>query len=107
MRTRLPLLWVPLAAAFFSFTSAASAVTIDWVTVGDPGNPGDWYGRGAVNYVYRISKYEVTNAQYAEFLKAVAVADTHDLYNTAMGSVMDNGGITRSGGDLPPLTRPG
>ena len=26
---------------------------------------------GAVDYVYRISKHEVTNAQYTEFLNAV------------------------------------
>jgi formylglycine-generating enzyme required for sulfatase activity len=75
----------------------AHAVTIDWVTVGDPGNTADWTGLGAVNYVYRIGKYEVTNAQYAEFLNAVAATDTHSLYSTRMA--LDRfGGITRSGG---------
>ena len=50
-------------------------VTFDWATVGNPGNgghvePGDGTF-GAVSDIYRISKYEVTNAQYAEFLNAV------------------------------------
>jgi formylglycine-generating enzyme required for sulfatase activity len=81
----------------------ASAVTIDWVTVGDPGNACDPQSDGcygAVAYTYRISKYEVTNAQYAEFLNAVAADDTYGLYNaTYMGDprVLYSGGITRSG----------
>jgi formylglycine-generating enzyme required for sulfatase activity len=76
----------------------ASAVTIDWVTVGDPGNTCDsvTYGCfGSVGYAYRIGKYEVTNAQYAEFLNAVAADDPNGLYNENMGS--GYGGITRSG----------
>jgi formylglycine-generating enzyme required for sulfatase activity len=80
----------------------ASAVTIDWVTVGDPGNACDPQGPGcygSVDSVYRIGKYEVTNAQYAEFLNAVADTDTYGLYNTSMGdSTFPNlGGITRGG----------
>jgi formylglycine-generating enzyme required for sulfatase activity len=39
--------------------------------VGNPGNGSDDTGFGSVPYVYRISKHEVTNAQYAEFLNAV------------------------------------
>lgn len=67
------------------------AVTIDWVTVGDPGNAADTRvvsdgttGSGAVGYVYRISKYEVTNAQHAEFLNAVAGSDPLGLHNSKM-----------------------
>jgi formylglycine-generating enzyme required for sulfatase activity len=81
---------------------AHAEVTIDWITVGDPGNPADTEvmndgttGYGSVGYVYRIGKYEVTNAQYAEFLNGVAATDTFGLYNTDMGS--GYGGITRSG----------
>jgi formylglycine-generating enzyme len=48
-----------------------AAVTFEWVTVGNPGNPDDTTGYGGVDYVYRISKHEVTNAQYAEFLNSV------------------------------------
>ena len=76
----------------------AKAATFDWATVGTPGNADDTHGDGygGVDYTYRISKHEVTNAQYTEFLNAVAATDTYGLYNTAMGS--DSwGGITRSG----------
>jgi formylglycine-generating enzyme required for sulfatase activity len=77
----------------------ASAVTIDWVAVGDPGNACDTQPSqgcfGAVADTYLIGKYEVTNAQYADFLNAVADTDTYGLYNTSMGS--GYGGITRMG----------
>jgi formylglycine-generating enzyme required for sulfatase activity len=92
-----------LAVAAMLFALPAQAVvTIDWVTVGDPGNAADTTGYGAVSDEYRIGKYEVTNAQYAEFLNAVAATDTNALYSTCMGnSNPDNpcgyGGITRSG----------
>ena len=78
---------------------AVQAVTIDWVTVGDPRNAADDTGYGDVNRAYRIGKYEVTNAQYAEFLNAVAATDTNGLYNTEMGdpSAYKLGAITRSG----------
>jgi sulfatase modifying factor 1 len=74
---------------------------IDWVEVGDPGNPADTAANcfadscGSVSYEYYISTYEVTNAQYAEFLNAKAAdnADPLGLYNTAMA----RHGITRSG----------
>jgi formylglycine-generating enzyme required for sulfatase activity len=68
------------------------------VTVGDAGNaceprPGGCFG--AVADVYRIAKYEVTNAQYVEFLNAKAASDPLQLYSTNMG--FGFGGITRSG----------
>jgi formylglycine-generating enzyme required for sulfatase activity len=89
-----------LAALLFALPAYAE-VNIEWVTVGDPGNACDTQSQGcfgAVPYVYRIGKYEVTNAQYAEFLNAVAVIDTNALYNTNMGVVPGSyGGITRSG----------
>ncbi len=77
----------------------AAAVTIDWVTVGGAGNAADTTGYGAVAYSYQISKYEVTNAQYAEFLNAKAAADPLELYNTNMGdtSLGADPEITRSG----------
>ena len=89
-----------LAAA----SASAQTVTVDWVTVGNPGNAaqsasnrnhgetgGDGYG--AVAYEYKIGKYEVTNAQYAAFLNAVAQTDSYGLYNSNMSST----GIVRSG----------
>jgi formylglycine-generating enzyme required for sulfatase activity len=99
VRTRL--LSIALVAAVFS-PLAAAAVSIEWVYVGNPGNPADTpssncYGAGcgSVGYGYFISKYEVTNAQYAEFLNAKAASDPLGLYNTGMNS--GGGGITRSG----------
>jgi MYXO-CTERM domain-containing protein len=86
--------------------SAAPAVTVDWVAVGTPGNANDVdrptcgfnnnLPCGSVAYVYQISKYEVTNAQYVEFLNATSAADPNGLWDAAMGS-STHGGITRSG----------
>jgi len=86
-----------LVASLGVTASAASAVSIDWVSLGGAGNAADDTGFGAVAYTYKISKYEVTNAQYAEFLNAVAASDTNDLYDTEMSSDIVAGGITRSG----------
>lgn len=74
------------------------AVTIDLVTVGNPGNPADINGGvfGGVSSTYRIGKTEVTNAQYVEFLNAKAATDAYGLFNSQMGS-FSQGGITRSG----------
>ncbi len=81
---------------------AHADVTIDTVTVGDPGNVDDTHGDGygGVAYRYNIGKFEVTNSQYAEFLNAVAsVGDQYGLYNFNMGGGgwNDIGGISRSG----------
>jgi len=77
--------------------STASAVTIDWTPIGNPGNPCDPQSQGCFGsapYAYNIGTYEVTNAQYAEFLNAVAATDANALYNTGMGYY----GISRTGG---------
>jgi formylglycine-generating enzyme required for sulfatase activity len=92
-----------LAAAAASFVVAsaalASPVTMDWSTVGNAGNAADpTTGFGSVGYEYRIGTYEVTNAQYAAFLNAVAASDPNGLYSTNMGS-NGRGGIIRSGTD--------
>lgn len=48
---------------------AASLVTIEWVTVGNPGNASDTANHcyatacGSVAETFRISKFETTNAQ--------------------------------------------
>lgn len=63
--------------------------------MGNPGNVGELSGFGAggvgvdricgsVDYEYRIGKYEVTGAQYTEFLNAVGGVDTYGLYNGFM-----------------------
>jgi len=82
-----------LAAFLLCLAPAASAVTLDWVSVGDPGNACDTQAQGcfgAVAYGYQISETEVTNAQYTEFLNAKAVSDPLSLHTSGMS-------ITRSG----------
>ncbi len=60
--------------------------SLEFVAVGNEGNPGEWSGRmcGAVSYRYQISKFEVTAGQYTAFLNAVAASDTYGLYDTDM-----------------------
>jgi sulfatase modifying factor 1 len=101
--------WLPLLGAVLSLALAqsATAVTMEWTVIGSPGNacdlqPDPWENGnpdcfGAVGYDYSIGTYEVTNAQYAEFLNAKTASDPLGLYNTSMGSGV--GGITRSGVD--------
>lgn len=105
--TRLPKHVAVLAAVFSAgmwtvSNPASAAVTFNWATVGNPGNAADAGNTsepnayGAVGYTYRISKYEVTNSQYAEFLNAKAASDPLTLYSTSMSSDA-RGGINRSG----------
>jgi formylglycine-generating enzyme required for sulfatase activity len=75
---------------------AQAEVTFDWAIVGNPNNAGDVQSQGtfgAVDHVYRISKYEVTNAQYTEFLNAVDSIGTNpnSVYNSFMGSDLHSG----------------
>jgi sulfatase modifying factor 1 len=99
----------PLAASLLALlaTSVASAVTMAWTPIGNPGNPADTQvmndrttGYGSVPYSYSIGTYEVTNAQYVAFLNAKAKTDPLGLYNPEM-SIPEGGtlygGITRSG----------
>ena len=61
---------------------------LSFVSVADPGNPADATGYGAVDYTYRISRFEVTNADYAAMLNAVAASDPHGLYDPRMGEMV-------------------
>ena len=73
------------------------AVTIDWVTVGNPGNANDTIGAGygAVASSYQIGKYDVTICQYTEFLNAADPngTNTNGIYNAAMGTDLNSAGI--------------
>ncbi|MEZ5323608.1 MAG: SUMF1/EgtB/PvdO family nonheme iron enzyme [Verrucomicrobiales bacterium] len=62
--------------------NSTADVQFNWAVIGKPGAMG-------VNYTYRMSQYEVTQEQYAEFLNAIAADDTYNLYS--------GGGITRAG----------
>ncbi len=78
------------------FNMGSELTSLEMVPVGNPGNDNDVQtGYGSVAEEYRIGKYEVTNAQWREFLTAKAsVTDDHGLYNTDMGSTY--GGIDRT-----------
>jgi formylglycine-generating enzyme len=100
-------------ARLFGFTVAilatiivgpARAVTIATVPVGYAGNspdPATGSLYGAVPYNYRIGIYDVTNAQYAEFLNAKAApSDPYGLWNFSMDPSYPStspGAISRSG----------
>lgn len=61
---------------------------LETVTVGDPGNAADTRSSspayGSVAYTYSIGKYEVTAAQYCDFLNAKAKTYKYGLYNSNM-----------------------
>jgi formylglycine-generating enzyme len=96
-----------VAALFAVFTLVsnlqAALITIDWVTVGDPGNTADTTGApnpaGAVADSFRIMKFEFQNSQYADFLNAVDPSGTNPnaVYNANMGSNA-RGGISFTSG---------
>ena len=106
-----------LVAAMLVAVSASrqlpAQVTFDWATVGNPGNapdtlvmtkgavPDSTTGYGSVGYTYQISKYDVTNAQYVQFLNAVDPAGSNTLrvYNTKMSDASANpAGLAYTGG---------
>ncbi|MCX8495799.1 MAG: SUMF1/EgtB/PvdO family nonheme iron enzyme [Akkermansiaceae bacterium] len=92
-----------LAASAVLFTSANADITIDWVTIGNANNAADTADGdvnttgtqmyGSVDHIYKIGKYEVTNAQYGAFLNAKGQSNTNGIYNSSMSS----NGITQSG----------
>jgi formylglycine-generating enzyme required for sulfatase activity len=89
---------VGVAALLGLLALPAQAVTIDWVTVGDPGNTADTTTYGAVADSFQIMKYEFTNQQYTAFLNSVDAGGTNpnSVYDTRMGSNV-RGGITNTG----------
>jgi len=92
---------VGVAALLGSLALPAHAVTIELVTVGDPGNNADTdpAGYGAVADAFQIMKFEFTNQQYTDFLNSVDAGGTNpnSIYNTNMGS-NTRGGISFTSG---------
>ena len=91
---------IGVAALLASLAVSASAVTIDMVTVGNPGNAADVNTGslyGAVSYSYQIGAYDVTGLQYTAFLNAVGSTDTYALYDANMGTDTSVAQIRRSG----------
>lgn len=78
------------------FNLGEGLVNLETVLVGDPGNlvdphmsGGGGYARycGAVDYSYRIGTYEVTAAQYCDFLNHKAKSDPYGLWHPYMAQV--------------------
>jgi formylglycine-generating enzyme required for sulfatase activity len=84
---------LPFVLALVAGPATVSALTIETVPVGNPGNPADKTVdnapiAGAVADEYTIGKFEVTNSEYAEFLNAVDPSGVNHrgLYNAQMTS---------------------
>ena len=81
-------LWVMAVLCVLGITSADNirGIDIDFVTIGNAGNVADTQvvtddgttGYGAVDYEYRIGKYEISNPQWNAFVLA-AGAPTGNL----------------------------
>jgi formylglycine-generating enzyme required for sulfatase activity len=75
-------------------TAASATAAMEYVRVGNSNNAADpTTSYGSVDHSYWIGKYEVTNAQYAEFLNAKGQSNANGIYNSDMSSY----GITQSG----------
>jgi formylglycine-generating enzyme required for sulfatase activity len=88
-----------LAALMLLLSPVPAGAVIEWVPIGDPGNESDSQPAGSfgsVDYEYSMSKFEVTNAEYASFLNAKAASDPLGLYSPSMESDF-LGGILRMG----------
>ena len=95
---------VVLAVLGFLAPLCPADLTIQMTTIGNPGNADDapyWDGQhyGGVDYVYQISTYEVTVAQYTEFLNTTAASDPYGLYNPYMMDGPHGSLISQSGTD--------
>jgi formylglycine-generating enzyme required for sulfatase activity len=103
------LLCLAIASQADVFNLGGSLTNLEVVTVGDPGNAGEPSGGaveggfgpagtcGPVAYTYEIGKYEITAAQYCDFLNHKAASDPYALYNTYMWSKGAGCKISRSG----------
>jgi hypothetical protein len=98
--------------AITSYIENATGLNLDFATVGYENNiadsqyiyeysedddkyiPSEIFNLGNVKQKYRIGKYPVTNAQYVDFLNAVAQYNDRGLYDSRMGSETV-GGISR------------
>jgi hypothetical protein len=77
-----------LGGCMHSFAQTSAHIEMEYVTVGDPSNPPDSSGFGAVDYTFQIGKFEVTQSQYTTFLNAVDPRGENalKLYNDEPGT---------------------
>ena len=92
-------IWIIWALVGLCLPVSRADLVIDLTYIGNAGNAADTSGHGSVSYDYYIGTYEVTVAQYTEFLNAVAASDPNGLYNAYMGDPVPEGGafIIRTG----------
>ena len=97
------LIWHPVlaqaAGQASTFGTGANSFTIDFVTIGNPGNPAYAVtGFGAVGFHYKIMQFEFTNSQYAAFLNSIDPDGTNPnaVYSSSMGTEAV-GGIANTG----------
>ena len=62
--------------------SGSPSMALNFVEVGNPGNPADSAGRGSVSYTFAISQTEVSVGDYLEFLNSVASSDPNGLWSS-------------------------
>ena len=76
-----------------------AVVNMSWTSIGNVNNAADpSTGYGAVGYAYNIGTYEVTNAQYVDFLNAKGGSNYAGIYNSTMGTAGTYGSnIVQSG----------
>ncbi|MCH8840835.1 MAG: SUMF1/EgtB/PvdO family nonheme iron enzyme [Planctomycetes bacterium] len=81
-----------------TFVNGENQFDVEFVTVGDPGNPHDTSHftsgtHGGVPYSYRIGKFEVTNQQYVQFLNSVDPSGLNELrlFDSRMSSELVGG----------------
>jgi len=86
-------LGLAILAGISLVTPAFAVVSMSWTSIGNAGNAADTSGYGGVGYAYKIGTYEVTNAQYVEFLNAKGASNSGGIYYSGMASY----GITQSG----------
>jgi len=68
-------------------TPAFAVVTMSWTSIGNPNNAADpSTPYGSVDHAYDIGTYEVTNAQYVDFLNAKGASNSNGIYTGTMGN---------------------
>ena len=89
---------VLLGAANVASATIVQGIDIDFVTIGNAGNPGDTRaeanppGCGTVDYVYQLGKYEITNGQWDDFVTAAGAptGNPSDAYDDSAYWTGDN-----------------
>jgi len=72
---------------------ALAVVNMNWTSIGNVGNAADTIGYGSVDHAYKIGTYEVTNAQYVDFLNAKGGSNSNGIYSSNMAGY----GIAQTG----------